>query len=356
MAVLQAFSALDMLRIIRDGGTFRGGDGAATLRSGDWRTTFSGKFQETATGFVGGLSEISQKHHGDLVFEATSIGRGARPAFSAVEARDNDRFLTLVLSGDDRIAGSAADDNLLGFGGADRIGGGAGDDKLSGGGGRDVMNGGGGADFLVGGLDDDRLIGGKGDDRFLVDSAGDEVIEKAGGGDDMILSLIDVRIASHVERLLLLGDADLTARGSSGTDSLLGNVGSNRLFGGGGRDVLNGNLGKDSLDGGKGGDTLFGGGGADTFRFGSRREADGDWIGDFGTGADRLDLSGFDANANRSGVQRFDFIRDHAFSGHAGELGARPGALAGDVDGDEIADFTIRFGGGIEVRGDDLIL
>jgi Ca2+-binding RTX toxin-like protein len=94
---------------------------------------------------------------------------------------------------------------------------------------------------------------------------------------------------------------------------------------------------------------LTGGGGADLFKFVS--------TGDFGTGGlrdlitdfsrtqgDRIDLSAIDTNGVLEGDQAFLFVGTSAFSGVAGELryalNAGVFSVSGDLDGDQIADFT----------------
>ena len=126
---------------------------AATIEIADgvWRTTFTGDFQATPTGYTGTLTGFAQTHDGRRVFEATGVEASADTALGIVEDRDNDRFLAYTLSGDDRILGSRRDDYLIGFGGDDRLRGGGGDDELFGGSGRDEVEGGAGDDFLAGG-------------------------------------------------------------------------------------------------------------------------------------------------------------------------------------------------------------
>ncbi|HEX9964744.1 MAG TPA: M10 family metallopeptidase C-terminal domain-containing protein [Allosphingosinicella sp.] len=127
------------------------------------------------------------------------------------------------------------------------------------------------------------------------------------------------------------------ANGGSARDYLVGNHVSNKLSGNAGDDVLNG-LGGDDL--------LTGGSGADEFRF-----TDGsgnDRIADFVSGSDRISLSEIDANSGTAGDQAFTFIGGAAFSNSAGELRSYSQGgenfLAGDVNGDGLADFTINLG------------
>ena len=178
------------------------------------------------------------------------------------------------------------------------------------------------------------------------------MIEAEGAGRDTILSYVSTRIADDVERLVLIGDARIHARGGRGDDDLDGNEARNRLEGGGGRDRLDGDGGADRIDGGFGRDTLTGGRGGDVFRFLDAGAADGDHILDFGDGADRIDLSALDG-APRRGL---DWIGGDAFSGRAGELRHVAGRLAADLDGDGAADFTIRLDPDADLGRADLIL
>ena len=76
-----------------------------------------------------------------------------------------------------------------------------------------------------------------------------------------------------------------TLYGGSDNDLLFGDAGSDSLDGGSGNDVLIGGSGSDLLDGGTGVDRLIGGSGSDVFVFAA---ADGDTIGDFEDGIDRI--------------------------------------------------------------------
>ena len=72
--------------------------------------------------------------------------------------------------------------------------------------------------------------------------------------------------------------------------------------------------------GGLGKDTLYGQSGRDVFVFDDRETGSSkgraDYLADFsGRGGDKIDLRLIDANATRSGDQRFSFIGTEAFSG-----------------------------------------
>jgi Ca2+-binding RTX toxin-like protein len=136
------------------------------------------------------------------------------------------------------------------------------------------------------------------------------------------------------------------------------------LFGGGGHDTLTGGLGGDLIVGGSGADALTGGGGADTFRYDSASDSSpglADLIGDFQSGLDKVDLSRIDANTNAAGDQAFAWIGSSAFSGVAGQLRTYEAQgyrwIAGDIDGNGVADFAIAFQAGTAplVQGDFLL-
>ena len=137
------------------------------------------------------------------------------------------------------------------------------------------------------------------------------------------------------------------AIGGSARDYLLGNEVANKLVGNGGNDVLNG-LGGD--------DILTGGAGADEFRF--TTTGGNDEITDFLSGTDKIGLTEIDANSGVAGNQAFSFIGSGAFSGAAGELRTYSQGgdnfVAGDVDGNGLADFTINLGASTVVATDFL--
>jgi serralysin len=124
------------------------------------------------------------------------------------------------------------------------------------------------------------------------------------------------------------------ASGGLARDYLVGNDVANSLSGNGGSDVLNG-LG--------GNDRLSGGAGADDFRF--FQNSGNDVITDFATGADKIRLTEIDANLNVAGDQAFAFIGAAAFGNVAGQLRTYSQGgnnfVAGDTNGDGVADFTI---------------
>ncbi len=128
-------------------------------------------------------------------------------------------------------------------------------------------------------------------------------------------------------------DQDDTYNGLKGADTISGGAGSDHLYGGSGKDRLSGGLGQD---------VLYGGSGADTFVYASATEAGDlahrDAIRDFKAGVDHLDVHAFMAGGH--------FIGSAAFAADEGptlRYVHATGLLTGDVDGDGIADFAIKF-------------
>jgi Ca2+-binding RTX toxin-like protein len=192
---------------------------------------------------------------------------------------------TLILSGSGATngTGNVGSNNITGTQGNNVLSGDKGDDSLDGSAGDDTLDGGDGADILQGGIGADTMIGGAGNDSYYVDSAGDQVIEVGPGGDDTVYSSIDFVAGDYIDRVDLVGDADINVTGSNqgtfiwgndgansltgldGADELHGQGGDDTLSGGAGNDYLFGDDGKNILDGGAGIDNMWGGDGIDTF-------------------------------------------------------------------------------------------
>ena len=132
----------------------------------------------------------------------------------------------------------------------------------------------------------------------------------------------------------------------AGNDTVTGSATADTLLGGLGNDNLSGAAGNDVLTGGKGTDKLTGGAGSDTFDFNALLESikgtTRDSITDFThSQADKIDLAGIDANSKVADDQGFTYIGIKAFTGVAGQLDYVKGILAGDTNGDKVADFEI---------------
>ncbi len=278
----------------------------------------------------------------DVVIEQRNAGTDT--VRSTISYQLSDQVERLILDGDRGLSGTGngLDNRITGNDGANRLYGKGGDDRLNGGEGDDRLHGGSGAD---------RMAGGRGDDAYLVDDAGDMVIEKRGGGTDTVRSTISLTLAAAVEHLLLSGDAAIDGTGNELSNALRGNAAANRLDGGAGDDALRGMLGAD---------TLTGAAGSDVFVFRTAAEAgvgaSRDAIVDFAPGEDLIDVSGIDACAVGVGDQEFLFIGDGAFSGATQELRYADGIVAGDVNGDGLADFEIAIVNLAPLAADDFLL
>ncbi|MDR6292478.1 Ca2+-binding RTX toxin-like protein [Inquilinus ginsengisoli] len=252
-----------------------------------------------------------------------------------------------VVAGIDEIRGSSGADTLVltgiaegqtvnGLDGADRIDGGNGNDALNGGLGDDTVRGGVGADVLNGGIGTDLAIYSESVLGVTVNLATRTGVGGNAQGDTL----------TDIENLI----------GSRSNDVLVGNAGANALLGSDGADVLTGAGGKDSLTGGIG---------ADRFVYAAIGDspvgAGADLITDFSHAqVDRIDLAGIDANTTLAGDQAFAFIGAAAFTHHAGELRATvAGAVttvAGDVNGDGVADFSVTLTGALTLVAADFVL
>ncbi len=199
------------------------------------------------------------------------------------------------------ITGTADDETLNGLGGDDTLQGGGGSNILDGGLGTDIadyslaagavtanlatrtasvgadtdsfvsiegllgsdfnddLTGHAGVNRLDGGAGADRMVGGAGSDFYYVDDAGDEVIEAADVGRDVVFTKIDFTLE--------IGQSIEILRANAGATGLVltGNELDNMIYGGDGSDVLIGGDGNDWLEGGAGADILRGGDGSDRY-------------------------------------------------------------------------------------------
>lgn len=264
----------------------------------------------------------------------------------------------------ENLSGSAYGDALFGSSGSNTLDGWKGDDYLYGYGGYDTLIGGLGADYMNGGADEDTVS---------YEAAGSAVwidLYKGQGSNgeaqgDRYYSIEDARGSNYNDTFLgSNGDNDLYGLGGrdfmwagNGNDYLSGGDGNDGLAGEAGRDLLVGGAGNDELFGGTlddrlsgddGNDILTGGTGADRFNFSQHDLGDIDTIKDFHRSeGDKIGLSGIDANTKLAGNQAFTFIGTAAFTGVAGQLhysnNGVETVLTGDVNGDKVADFTIKF-------------
>ena len=244
---------------------------------------------------------------------------------------------------------------------------GAGNDTLIGTAGANTLDGGSGNDTLNGGLGNDRLIGGLGVDVADYSDAAAAVrvnlslttAQNTGGaGNDRLIEIEGINGSAFNDRLTG-GTTNDTLRGNDGNDILAGGDGADILLGGDGIDQLTGGASNDRLTGGLGKDTLSGNGGRDVFVYTALADSTGtdiDTINDFQTTIDRIDLSAISTEIGGS----LAFIGSAAFTGAGNEVRYR---ISGgdtrvmiDVDGDKVADFTIRATGSIDFVLGDFVL
>lgn len=206
-----------------------------------------------------------------------------------------------------------------------------------------VLEGGRGADTLDGGKGADEMVGGEGDDTYFVDDEGDRVVERAGGGSDVIVSRVSYSLAgSNVEALSLAGGDQLDAVGSASDDTIIGNRAAN------------------VIDGGLGNDVLEGGVGDDVFAFSSALSADNvDRIIDFTVGGDTIRLSAdVFVGLSPGGLSENAFVVGAAATSgdHRIIYDASSGALLFDQDGSGAAFGAVRFatiGAGLDLSNMD---
>ena len=140
-------------------------------------------------------------------------------------------------AGRDRLEGNAGNDSLHGGAAADQLAGGAGDDVLEGGDDTDTLDGGDGRDTLLAGAGSDLLIGGSGDDLYRVGSgAGAVVIRDTGGRNVLHLPDLDTltRLAMRFEAgdLLLSVGTPALAKAAADTGAMVDTGTSLRVIGG----------------------------------------------------------------------------------------------------------------------------
>jgi hypothetical protein len=154
-------------------------------------------------------------------------------------------------------------------------------------------------------------------------------------------------------------DASFTIAVSDLVDLVKGTAEAETLVGASGMDIVKAFGGNDTLEGGKGIDKLYGGKGRDTFLFSTgdsgKTHATADTIYDF-TRADSIDLTSWDANSKKTGVQHFDFVGADAFSGHPGELrfvkAKSDTWIEGNTDSDKKAEFVIHLDDALAIKAE----
>ncbi|MFD0916231.1 calcium-binding protein [Pseudahrensia aquimaris] len=94
------------------------------------------------------------------------------------------------------------------------------------------------------------LIGGLGNDRYYISNSGDEVIEDAGSGYDIVYTdVASYTLTSNVERLIFTDAGNHVGKGNELDNRLNGNSGIDRfIIDEGGADIFSGGNGRDSFD------------------------------------------------------------------------------------------------------------
>src|SRR6185295_7317467 len=113
-----------------------------------------------------------------------------------------------------------------------------------------LIEGNAGANFINGGGGADRMLGFGGNDVYIVDNAGDQAVESAGQGSDIVYALVDYTLTggSEIERLSAIDWTSTTALNLTGNELanlIEGNAGANFLNGGAGADRMVGFGGND---------------------------------------------------------------------------------------------------------------
>jgi hypothetical protein len=256
-------------------------------------------------------------------------------------------------TGNDTLYGSGGNDTLGGREGDDVIYGGTGDDTLAGHAGSDWLSGDDGNDFFGAGDGNDSLYGGAGSDVLLAEGGNNllsgglsaDTLSAYGGNDSLY--------GGDGSDILVPGLGDNLIRCGNGNDSVWGDNGNDEVWGDGGTDYIFGRNGNDRLIGGPERDYLYGGGGSDVFVFTTASDmghrSTCDIVYDFVSGVDKLDLSG----------NGFGFSGS-AFTGQAGDLRFTTDATGGnlwlDLNGDAVADLSIRLQGTFTLTTSDLYL
>jgi Ca2+-binding RTX toxin-like protein len=224
--------------------TLVGGDGNDTLyANGNVQSNY--KYSQDDQ-LIGGMGDDTYYVYGDAPDVVEVAGQGTDTVYAGTQTTytlaANVENLVLVSDG---VVGGALDVGGIGN---------ALDNKLTGTAGDNVLDGAVGADTMIG-------LGG--DDTYIVDTAGDRVVEAAGGGIDEVVASITYALGADVENLTLTGTATLTGTGNALDNTITGNGSANLLTGAAGNDILVGGGGSDTLDAGDGDDVLFGGTGND---------------------------------------------------------------------------------------------
>jgi len=237
-----------------DGNDTLSGDGGNDILQGDAGDDVldGGAGKDTMTGGIGNdIYVVDNKD--DVVTENANEGVDTvRTTLDGYVLATNVENLTLTDAANSANPGSDTDANNPRI--ARNVTGNALDNVITGNRANNTLSGGAGNDTLDGGYGADILIGGEGDDSYIVDNVGDQIVEGAGEGVDLVKSSINYALGANVENLTLTGTANINGTGNALDNVILGNSGNNKIIGGAGNDILDGGAGADILIGGAGND------------------------------------------------------------------------------------------------------
>ncbi|WP_051378975.1 beta strand repeat-containing protein [Derxia gummosa] len=213
-------------------GNFITGNGAGNVLAGGAGndTLDGGADADTLIGGAGSDAYIVDSAE-DTLIELAADTVGTDTVNASVSWRLDDYFEDLVLTGSNAIDG---------FGNAAA-------NRITGNTAANILNGGAGADTLS---------GGQGNDTYVVDNSGDQTLEAASAGIDLVKSSLTWTLAANLENLTLTGGSAINGSGNELANVITGNAAAN---------LLSGNAGADTLIGGAGADTLVGGSDSDTY-------------------------------------------------------------------------------------------
>jgi Ca2+-binding RTX toxin-like protein len=190
--------------------------------------------------FIAGLG--NDAFHGGAGFDTvdySAVGSAVTVKLNGGITQNDGQGGVDMLTGIERVIGTAFDDLLIG----DGLG-----NTLIGGAGRDTLIGMAGDDTLIGGEGQaNTLQGGIGNDLYVVSVAGDSVVELANEGVDTVQTALGAwTLGANLENLIHTGSSAFTGTGNALANVITGGGGDDLLRGGGGNDTLNGGLGDDT--------------------------------------------------------------------------------------------------------------
>lgn len=197
-----------------------GGNGIDELRGGGGNDLLDGG--AGADRLIGGAGNDTYRvdDGGDVVVELSGEGTDTVES-TAYSYTLSDNIEQLVL-----VEGSSAHEGIAGTG-------------------SQTLTGNSNGNRLDGGAGVDTMIGGLGNDTYVVDHMDDVIVEHEDEGTDTVESSISYTLGATLEKLTLLGTANLNATGNSGDNVIRGNAGNNQIVGGAGADTLYGGEGDD---------------------------------------------------------------------------------------------------------------